>query len=206
MERPAQLVVKPFGGRFADVVEQSCPTEPFIVAAGCHIVDYLKRVQEIVLVTHAFDSLNPLQVQNGREGYGQQTRAVEQLETCRRARRTHDLAQLVVDALACYDLQSRGVAAYRLKRFRQDLEIELRGKPHSAHHAQRIVRECDVGVERRADHTLGQVDKPVERVNQFAEPVGVQADGHGVDGEIPAVLVVGQRAVLHYRIAALPAV
>ena len=82
----------------------------------------------------------------------------------------------------------------------------MRGKPYAAHHAQRVVAERDVRIKRSTDGTFLQVIQTVERVYQFSEACLVQADCHGIDGEVSAVLVIFQRAVFHYRLAAVVAI
>ena len=82
----------------------------------------------------------------------------------------------------------------------------MRGKTYAAQHAQGVVRERHVRVERRAYDTVFKVGQAVEGVYQFAETGLVEAYRHGVYGEVAAVLVVLQRAVLHYRLARVVAV
>ena len=74
------------------------------------------------------------------------------------------------------------------------------GKPHAPQHAQRVVRESDVGVERRANDAVFEVVKAIEGVDKLPEVLGVKTNGHSVDGKVAAVLVVFQRSVLHDRL------
>jgi hypothetical protein len=69
----------------------------------------------------------------------------------------------------------------RLQR-RVGLEREARHEAGGAQHAQRVVPEGDLGVERRAQATRGQIAQPVEGVDQLH--VG-QAQRQRVDGEVP---------------------
>ena len=50
-----------------------------------------------------------------------------------------------------------------------------------------------------ADDFLLKVALPAEWVKQFAEVVAVQADSHGVDGEVAPVEVEFERGMLHVR-------
>ena len=78
-----------------------------------------------------------------------------------------------------------------------DIEAQLRCKSDGAHHAQRVVAEGDVGVERCAYDAVVQVLDAAKGVNQIAIGVVVQRYCHGVDGEVAAILVVLQGAVFH---------
>ena len=80
------------------------------------------------------------------------------------------------------------------------------GKPDTTHHAERIVTESDVRVQRCTDSSLFQIVQPVKRIYQFTETCFVQAHCHGIDREIAPVLVILQGAVLYYRLAAVMAV
>ena len=65
----------------------------------------------------------------------------------------------------------------------------------------RVVGEGDIGVERCAYYAVLEVVDAVEGVDQFAEACLVQAYRHGVDGEVAAVLVIFERAVLNHGLA-----
>ena len=64
---------------------------------------------------------------------------------------------------------------------RVGLEREAGGEAGGAQHAQRVVAEGDLGVERRAQPSRRQVAQPVEGVDQLH--VG-QAQRQRVDGEV----------------------
>ena len=87
-----------------------------------------------------------------------------------------------------------------------DLKVQLSGKADAAHHAQRIVGERHVRIQRSSYQPVLHIPHPVERVHQFAEALAVQTDGHGVDREVAALLVILQRAVLHDGLARIVAV
>ena len=81
------------------------------------------------------------------------------------------------------------------------LERERGDEPGRPHHAQRVVEERHLGLERRPETLGGQVGRPVERVDQLR--IG-ETQRHRVDREIPArqvgLDVVGER---HLGLAAL---
>ena len=108
-----------------------------------------------------------------------------------------DLVQFVLDALAAHDLDTVGHPLQRLIGLLLDLEIQLRGETHTAHHPQRIVRESDFRVEGCGDDAVFEICQPVEGINEFAETVFIQTDGHRIDGEVAAVLIVLQSTILH---------
>ena len=77
------------------------------------------------------------------------------------------------------------------------------GETHTAQHAQRVVREGDIGIERRTDKLVLHVVKSVKGIDKFAEAVTVQTNRQSIDGKIATVLVVFQRTILHMRLAAV---
>ena len=136
----------------------------------------------------------------------QQSGPVEIVEACAGMSGHDDFVELVADALATDNFQSVGITAQCVFGLFLDEESELCGKAHAAHHAQGVVAESDVGVERRADNAVFKVGQTIERVYEFAEAVVVQTDGHRVDGEVTPVLVVFQRSVFHDGFARVAAV
>ena len=88
----------------------------------------------------------------------------------------------------------------------EDGEVELGGEPHGAHHAQRVVGEGAVGITGGADDFVGDVLQPVEGVHEGVGVLAVEGDGHGVDGEVAAKLVILKGAVLHDGLAGVAAV
>ena len=73
---------------------------------------------------------------------------------------------------------------------------ELRGEADGAEHPQRVVAVGLFGLERGADDAGREVADAAERVDQGAEVLLTQAEGHGVDGEIPPELVLFESSVL----------
>ena len=136
----------------------------------------------------------------------QETRAVEVVETRAGMRSHDDLVQFVLNAFSTDDLQSLGIPRQRLKGVVVDVEAQLGGKAHTAHHAQRVIAECDVGIEWRSNDAIFQVVDAIEGVHEFAETIFIQTDGHRVNGEVTAVLVVFQRTILHDRLSRVVAV
>ena len=78
---------------------------------------------------------------------------------------------------------------------------QLRGKSHAAHHAQGVIAEGHIGVERGADEAVLHVEQTIEGVGELTEALGIEAHGQGVDGEVAAVLVILKGTVLNNRVA-----
>ena len=206
MERPALRGVPALALGLAYVVHQRGPPEPQAGPAPAHVVEHLERVVEVVLVGLVAAPLH--HVERGQLGHHhlQQPGAVQVYEAPA-GRRGHDyLVELVLYALAAHYAQPVGVAGQGVEGLVLYHEVELGGEAHTAHHAQRVVGEGHVGVQRRAYDAVLQVLDAVERVYELAVSVLVQAHGHGVDGEVAAVLVVLEGAVLHHGLARVVAV
>ena len=75
------------------------------------------------------------------------------------------------------------------------------GKTHTTHHAERVITEGDIRIQWSTYGTLLQVIKAVKRIYQLAIATRIQADGQSIDGEVPPILVILQRAVFHHRLA-----
>ena len=81
------------------------------------------------------------------------------------------------------------------------VEFELRGEPRGAEHPQRVVRERDLGVERRVEPLGREVLHAAERIDELA--LG-QPDRHRVDGEVaPGQVGLQVLAERHGRLAVL---
>ena len=168
VEGPSQFFVISLGLRLADVMEQCCPSEPFVVAMCRHVVDHLKGVVEVVFMAFALHDFHPLQLAEHREDQLQEPTLVEKPESDRRTCRSHDLPQFVVDPLACDDRYPLAIAPNSLKGLGIDLEVELGGKADGSHHPQRVVAEGDVRIKWCANDPLMQVGYAAKRVDQFA--------------------------------------
>jgi len=111
------------------------------------------------------------------------------------------LVQFLGDALSADYLYPFRVSLQRIEGLILNPEIETGGETDAAEHTERVVAEGDVRVERRADDAVIEVVYSSEGIHEFSEAALVETDSHGIDGEVTAVLVVFQCAVLHYRIA-----
>ena len=182
-------------------MQQGGPPQPQVVAATGDVVEDFQRVDEIVFVRPSSDSLDAFEPGEFRENQRKKPRAVEQIEPDGRHGREHDLVQLRGDPLFRYDSDPLLVAPDCVERFGVDVEAELGGETHRPDHPQRIVRERDVRIAGSADQPALQIARAVERIYQLAERRGVQGKSHRVDREVPAELVVLDRAVLDDRLA-----
>ena len=121
-------------------------------------------------------------------------------------RRRHDFVQFHHDAFGRDYLYARGVAPDGLEGVVGNAEPQLAGEADGSHHAQGVVAEGDVGVQGGAEDAFVHVADAPEGVHELPVAVGVQAYRKGVDGEVPAALVVLQGAVLHDGLAAVSTV
>ena len=64
VKSPPHLYVPTLGGRFSDVVQQSSPTKPQVVALARHIVEDLEGMVKIILVLAAVAFLNDVKACN----------------------------------------------------------------------------------------------------------------------------------------------
>ena len=206
VERPPQARVEAFGGWLADVVEDGAPAQPEVVCLAAELVEHNQGVREIVLVADAFLGLNAFQRTEFRENQREQAAFVQEFEANRGPGRGDDLVELIDDALFRDDVDALAVADNRVEGFGGDEEAQLGGETDGAHHAERVVAEGDVGVERRTDRQFLHVVEPAERIDQLSESGFVQAERQGVDGEIASVLVVFQSPVFHDGLPAVVAV
>ena len=200
-ERPARPRLPFLGGSLADVVQQGRPAEPYVVAGGGHVVEHLEGVTEVVLVPPAGNRLHPFEISQRRQHGGQQPAFVKQIEADGRLGRAHDLHQFIGDALGRKDSEPVLVAAHRVDGLGHDGEAQLRGETDGTEHPERVVAIGGVGVERRADETCIEVADAAERIDQAPVVFPLQAESHGVDGEVAALLVFFQRAVFHDGLA-----
>ena len=138
--------------------------------------------------------------------YLHQSAALQQFQSYARVLGQYYLVQLVLYSFAAHYLYAVGHALQRQIRLVLYLEVKLCGKPHAAHHAQRVVAECYSRLQRRGYYAILQVGQSVEWVYQLAESGLVQTDGHSVDSKVAAVLIVLQRTVFYYRLARVVAI
>ena len=206
VESPADFFIVALGEGLGDVVKQSSPSEPHLVAFGSHVLKYLHGVEEVVLVSATLHRLHPTQGSKLGEDDRQKTTLIEQHEATRGVLGSHNLHQLVGDALPRDNLYALAVTSQSLKCFGEYVEVELSGKAHCTHHSERVVAESDVGVERSAYDAAFHVAYSVEGVKQLTVAFGVHADSHSIDGEVAAALVVVERAVFYDRFTAVAVV
>ena len=203
---PALHGVKPLGARLGNVVQKSRPPEPQIAPGVGHVVQHAKGVFKVVFMALVAASFHALQGRHFGKEQGQQTRSVHELKAVRRLGREHNFVPLFGNAFPRKNLHAIGVAAYGLKGFGFDVEIELGGKAHGPQHAQGVVAKRNIGVEGGAQNAVAQVLQALKRVYHRAVGGFVEADGQGVDGKIASLLVVVKGAVFHNGLARIAAI
>ena len=155
---------------------------------------------EVVFVSASVHRVYPHQITELREYQFHQPSLLQQPESLRRGRGEDYFVEFCGDALCRNNVNSFGISLYG----GQCLIVCC--KPYCAHHAQRVVAEGYVGVERCTENTLVQVVYPAKGIQQLAESVVVERHCHCVYCKVSAVLVVLQRSVLDYGFAAVVAV
>ena len=113
----------------------------------------------------------------------------------------HNLVEFHLDTLTTDNLDTVGHARQCVKGFLFYLKVQLGGKTDATHHAQRIIAESNLRIQRSGDDTVFQIGNAVEGVYQLAKALLVQTDGHGIDGKVATVLVIFQGTVFHYRLS-----
>ena len=206
VEGPADARHEALGVRLGDVVHQRRPAQPQVLADGRRVVEHLQGVPEIVLVAVIIDFLHAVEVHDLGQDPVEQAALEQEREPDRGHRAGHDLVQLVHDALVRDDVQAVGHARDGGEGVGMDVEAKLGGEAHGTHHAERIVAEGEIRRQGRADDARLQVADAAERIQQDAVIGLVQRPAQRVDGEIAAVLVVRQAAILHQGFARLGAV
>ena len=198
----------------AYVVQKSRPAQPelgFRPVGGGNVVQYRKRVREIVFMTAAVHGFHALEGRQLRQNLRQQFSLVKQAESQRRPGRNEHFVQLFRDSFLGEYAQTVGHAAHAFDALGNDSESQLRSgelcrETDGAKHTQRIVGIGGVRIQGSADNACCKVFDAAERIHQLAERILIQREGHGVDGEVAAELVVAQGAVFHYGLAGLAAV
>ena len=127
-------------------------------------------------------------------------------ETNTGMRREHDFVELDGNTLATDDFDTVRHTLKTSKCRLFNLEIELSGETDATHHTQRVVGKRYLRVEGRGNDAVLKVGNAVEGVDKLTKAGSVQADGHRVDSEITAVLVVFERAVLDNGFARVMAI
>ena len=126
----------------------------------------------------------------------QQATALQQVEPHGRTWRSHDFIQFIHDTLLRDDGDTLLHAADSVESVGVDEEAQLGGETYATHHAERVVTEGDIRVERCTDNHVADILHASERVHQFSETLLVQTDGQSIDGEVTTVLIILQGAGL----------
>ena len=200
MESPARQWFPPLGLGLAYVVEQGSPAKPQR-RIFTDVVQHFQRVVEVVLVRPSVTLFHNVEVSQFGKDELQQSAALQVYEAAAGRISHDDFVQLHLDTLSADDFYAIGHVLQGLEGTFLYLKFQLGGKAYAAHHAQGVVAEGHLRVERRGDDAVLQVGKTVEGVYQLAETVGIETDGHGVDGKVAAVLVILQRTVLNDGLA-----
>ena len=187
-------------------MEQCGPPQPQIVRFFTNIIEYFKRVVEIVLVCPAVAGVHDVELLDFRQDQLEESTPLQIHESLAGRSRHHDFVELVGDSLTADDPDALRIPLKCIKSLLVDVEIELCGEADAPHHPQRVIGESDIWVKRRTDTAIQQVADTVERIHQFAETVLVETYCHGIDGEVTPVLVILQGAVLNNRFAAFATV
>ena len=168
-------------------------------------------MREVVLVPAAVDGFNSLECRQFRQDIGHESGLVHKAEGHRGARCEEHLVQFVTDSLLRKNGESRSHTLHRLHRFGDYAErafghAQAACKTNCPEHTQGVVGIGGIGVERGAYDALVKVAYSAERVNQFAERIALETEGHSIDGKVSAKLVVFDGTVLDYGLARLSAI
>ena len=175
------------------------------------VVQHLEGMGEIVLVSPAVHSLDALETRQLRQHIIHQAEIVQQSQGQRRSVAKQHLVEFLGDSLLreyVHPLAHRGNG---FAAFGHDLKALLRsgepgGKTYRPEHPEGIVAEGHIRVQRSTYHSGGQVPDTSERVHKSPEIIFLKTECHRIYGEVPAFLVILQRAVLHDGLAGIPVV
>ena len=81
--------------------------------------------------------------------------------------------------------------------------MQLRGKTHTTHHTQGVIAKGNIWVKRRGDEAVFHIKKPIEAVDEFPKPIGIEAYGQGIDGKVTTREVILQCSVFHDRLTTI---
>ena len=149
--------LKPSAFGLADVMKQGSPAQPQVVATAAHIVEHLKSVIEIILVGNTILCLNNVECCKFGHDELEKSAAMEINKTATWSGRHENLIEFVLDALTTDDIDTLGIAREGIEGLVLDHEIELGCEAHATQHAQGVVGEGDVGVERSGNDTILEV-------------------------------------------------
>ena len=174
MECPANFLVVALGGGLADVVQHGGPAKPQVVAFCSYMVKHFEGVVEVVFVAALPNGFHSFEVAEFGEDDGHEACFLQQFETDGGSGGEDDFVEFGGDALGRHDFDALGVALDGVEGGVLYAESQLCGKADGTHHAQRVVAEGYVGVERGADDALVEVVNAVERVEELPECINVQ--------------------------------
>ena len=217
VEGPANAGFPAFGLGFSHIMQQGRPPEPqriidhrlhgfngFLLCSD--VFEDFEGMIEIVFMSTVVTLFNDVKSCEFGQNNLKQSRALEQFETNARVWSHHDFVQFHLDTFGTDNLDTCSHPLQGLEGFVLNLEVQLGGKTNTTHHAQRVVGECHLRVERRGNNAVFEVSNAVEGVDKLSEAIVVQADSHRIDGEVTAILVILQRAVLNNGFARVVAV
>ena len=161
-----------------------------LVLSAANVVEDFEGMVEVVFMCTALACLHIVEHGELRKNQREQTRTVQVYESTAGLVGKDDLVEFLLDTLSADDFQPFSVARQCVEGLVFDVELQLCGESHTAHHAQRVVGEGNIRVEGRADNAVLQVSESVERIDKLTKTVSVEADGQRVDGEVAPVLVV----------------
>ena len=72
-----------------------------------------------------------------------------------------------------------------------------------AKHAQRVVRERNIGIQWSSDNFVFQIFNPTKRIGQFAVSIFIQTKRQSIDGKITPVLIIFKRSIFYYWLAGI---
>jgi hypothetical protein len=156
---------------------------------------------EIILVGTAVLCLDHIHLREFREDNCKETRALKVNESTAWVLGHKCLVELFRYTFSANDFDTLSITFKSLEGLVLDKEVEACGEADATEHSQRVVREGDVWIERRADDSVVKVVDASEWVNEFAKAILVQTDSHCVNGEVATILIVLKSSVLYDRLA-----
>ena len=133
-----------------------------LVSGRPDVLDHRDRVAQHVLVAVDRVVLESERRQLGQEVLGE-TGVDAEPQPGGRVVERHQLVELVADPLGGHDREPIAPVDDRVDELGHRLEVEAGDEPGGPQHPQRVVVEADLGRKRRAQHALGQVERPVVR-------------------------------------------
>src|SRR5687767_14727450 len=160
------------------------------MTTGADIIYYLERMIKVVLMAMPVNIFCACQVNHLRKDNMQQPRLKQQVKTNGRFFRQQYFVQLVCNALLRDDLNSFYIVLYPPERIFFYPEFKLCCKTYTPEHAQRVITKCIVWLQWRFNYSILQVLQAFERIVYFSVIRFVKTNRKGVNGKVPAHLVV----------------